>query len=77
MSTGVKLHSDGARLIHSGAVPESWHGTFPHRLESVGQGGDKGAPLTLVESARPSSWRYQGILLGDFAGRSALLKLMR
>ncbi len=43
----------------------------------VSQGVDMGTPLTLVESARPSSRRDQGIELGDFAGRSAVLKLMR
>ncbi len=43
----------------------------------VSQGVDMGTPLSLVESARPSSWRDQGIELGDFAGRSAVLKLMR
>ena len=43
----------------------------------VRQGVDKVTPLTLVESARPSSWRDQGILLSDSAGRSAVLKLVR
>ncbi len=50
--------------------------TFRTGSKNVGPGVDKGAPLTLVESARPSSWWDQGILLGDFAGRSAVLKLM-
>ncbi len=51
--------------------------TFRTGSKSVGQGVDKGAPLTLVESTRPSSWQDQGILLGNFAGRSVVLKLTR
>ena len=50
--------------------------TFRTGSKSVRQGVDKGTTLTLVESARPSSWRDQDILLSDFVGRSALLKLM-
>ena len=51
--------------------------TFRTGSKFVSQGVDMGTPLSLVESARPTSWRDQGIELGDFAGRYTVLKLMR